>query len=42
MFPGNDRAARVYRRAGWRPDGSEKVELFDAVPVPEVRYIIDL
>jgi GNAT superfamily N-acetyltransferase len=42
MLRGNDRAGRVYERAGWRSDGTEKIELFDGFPVPEVRYRLDL
>jgi GNAT superfamily N-acetyltransferase len=34
----NDRARRFYEAAGWRPDGSEKVEERPGAALHEVRY----
>jgi GNAT superfamily N-acetyltransferase len=42
VLTGNDRAQRFYERAGWLADGSEKLEPFDEIVVPEVRYWIEL
>jgi GNAT superfamily N-acetyltransferase len=42
MAVGNERARRFYEAAGWRRDGSEKLEPVQAVQVPCVRYRIEL
>lgn len=38
VLAGNVRARRFYERAGWTPDGAERMEYFGRVPVPQVRY----
>jgi ribosomal protein S18 acetylase RimI-like enzyme len=38
----NQRARRFYDRGGWRPDGATRVEPISGVPVPQLRYSLDL
>ena len=42
VLPGNERARRFYEAAGWRTDGSEKIEPFDDIEVVEIRYRAEL
>ena len=34
----NDRARRFYEAAGWRPDGTHKIEPFGGAELDEIRY----
>jgi ribosomal protein S18 acetylase RimI-like enzyme len=38
----NGAAQRFYERAGWRLDGSKKLDVLDGFELAEVRYAIDL
>ncbi|MGI5140238.1 MULTISPECIES: N-acetyltransferase family protein [unclassified Streptomyces] len=38
----NVRALRFYERAGFSPDGAERVEEYDGVPLRDVRYVGDV
>lgn len=38
MVDGNVRAAAFYARQGWRPDGAAKHEVWEGVPMDEIRY----
>jgi len=41
VLDSNDLGRRFYEAAGWRPDGTEKLEDWDGFGIPEVRYEID-
>lgn len=38
VLPGNDRARRLYERAGWTADGAERTQGVLGIVVDEVRY----
>lgn len=38
----NTRALRFYERAGFSPDGAERVEHYDGTPLRDVRYVRDV
>ncbi|MGW3244619.1 N-acetyltransferase family protein [Streptomyces sp. NPDC001070] len=38
----NERALRFYRRSGFAPDGADQIEMYDGVPLKELRYASDL
>ena len=37
----NERARRFYEKAGWRPDGTTKIDHYFGIPLHEVRYRYD-
>ncbi|MET9873728.1 GNAT family N-acetyltransferase [Actinacidiphila glaucinigra] len=37
----NARALRFYERAGFAPDGTDQIEMYDGVPLKELRYATD-
>jgi GNAT superfamily N-acetyltransferase len=38
VLAGNERARRFYARAGFAPDGGERVDAYDGAELTEVRY----
>ncbi|MEV4344430.1 GNAT family N-acetyltransferase [Actinoplanes sp. NPDC049596] len=42
VLEGNDVARRFYERGGWKPDGADRVEPINGVPVRQLRYSFDL
>lgn len=39
VLAANTRARRFYERAGFTPDGAERTETYDGVPLLDVRYV---
>ncbi|MFZ3569062.1 GNAT family N-acetyltransferase [Streptomyces sp. BH097] len=39
VLAANTRARRFYERAGFTPDGAERTETYDGVPLRDVRYV---
>ncbi|MFJ9180921.1 GNAT family N-acetyltransferase [Streptomyces sp. NPDC102360] len=42
VLAANTRAQHFYERAGFTPDGAERVETYDGVPLRDVRYVSDV
>jgi GNAT superfamily N-acetyltransferase len=42
VLPTNVRARRFYERAGWRHDGTERMDRVQDLQLPEVRYRVEL
>jgi L-amino acid N-acyltransferase YncA len=38
----NARALRFYTRSGFAPDGTDQIEMYDGIPLKELRYASDL